>query len=551
MLTAVGRRVRLVITGREHESGQALLFVLIAVALLASIPLVLATTTVDQLPQTTRNLNYEAAYEAAQAGLNDYIQHLDANEAYGIYCKTCTQGTNGNLAFTSWVQASTSPPEYYSYAPTDNSGLISLEVSGKAGTGADAVVRSFSYSIKPASSLNDVYWSNYETRDPILGALLPSPPPDYQYCATHYDEPAADSYPNWSSLGIPQYGPPTGTDCEVSFQTGDVLNGPIYSNDTFRTCGSPVFDSSVESGNIWNTSASNAGNDYAGVQVPSSGCGGDSPSFNGPAPTKVSNQTPRTASDDLTPARTFGCFITGGAAGSPTPVNVTMTLSVSGSTTSVAWSKTTGSSGTPIVDNVASNTNNCASPITVSNLTSALIFVNGNVTISGQMTGALDVVTCDTTTDGSTGQCLGSAESNIIIPAALTYPAANKTMVSGEPVSDSHDALGLIAENFVEVTTTSSVEIDAAILALADSFYVNNWFSSSYGTLSVFGSIAQNFRGPVGQSGGIGYVKNYNYDTSLQTLFPPFFIPPNGATWSPSSYTELAPGLANSVCPSC
>ncbi len=547
MLIALTRRLRGLITGREHESGQALLFVLIAVALLASIPLALATTTADQLPQTTRNLNYEAAYEAAQAGVNDYIQHLDANEDYGIYCKGCASGTNGNLAFTTWVQASASPPEYYSYASTDTSGQIALEVSGKAGTGAGTVVRTFSYSVKPASSLNDVYWSNYETRDPAIGALWPSAPQGYQYCNVHYDQP--DPYQADESGGAPT-GPPIESACEVSFQTGDVLNGPIFSNDTFRMCGTPTFGSTVESGNIYNT-ASNAGPAYAGILVPSSGCGGNSPVFNGPAPTKIGNQTPRTASDDLTPARTYGCFITGGTApNSLTPTNVTMTLSVSGSTTSVAWS---GSGGT-IVDNAASNHNSCTSPITVSNLTSGLIFVNGNVTISGQMTGGLDVVTCSSSTDGSTGllQCNSATTSNIIISGALTYPAANKVMVSGQPMSDSHDALGLIAANSVEVTTTSSVEIDAAILALADSFYVNNWFGgSSYGTLSVFGSVAQNFRGPVGQSGGIGYVKNYNYDTSLQTLFPPYFIPPDGATWSPSSYSELAPGLSNSVCPAC
>lgn len=229
-------------------------------------------------------------------------------------------------------------------------------------------------------------------------------------------------------------------------------------------------------------------------------------------------------------------------------MNVTLTLTVSGSTTKVAWSGTGAK-----VDNVSTNTNNCTSPITVSSLTSGLIFVNGNATISGQMTGALDVVTCSSTTDASTGNCNSSTQSNIIIPAALTYPTADKVLVSGEPTSDSHDVLGLIAENFVEVTTTSTVEIDAAILALEDSFYVNNWFSGSYGTLNVFGSIAQNFRGPVGQSGGVGYVKDYNYDTSLQTLFPPFFIPPNGATWAPASYEESAAGLAKSVqnTPSC
>jgi hypothetical protein len=68
------------------------------------------------------------------------------------------------------------------------------------------------------------------------------------------------------------------------------------------------------------------------------------------------------------------------------------------------------------------------------------------------------------------------------------------------------------------------------------------------GTLTIFGSLAQNFRGPVGTVGGAsGFLKNYNYDTSLQTLFPPFFIPPNGAVWSPTAYEECAPGSGQSV----
>ena len=78
----------------------------------------------------------------------------------------------------------------------------------------------------------------------------------------------------------------------------------------------------------------------------------------------------------------------------------------------------------------------------------------------------------------------------------LTYPSANKVVASGQPGSDPHDGLGLIAQNFVELTTTSNEEIDAAILALGDSFYVNDWTSGfGYGTLNVFGSIAQNFEG--------------------------------------------------------
>lgn len=543
MLTGRTNRLSGIIARHGYEGGQALLFVLIAVTLLASIPLAIATTTIDQLPQTTRNLNYEAAYEAAQAGLNDYMQHLDANEAYGLYSKT-NLPTPSNPAFTGWVQAATVPVEYYSYSPTNKSGVIALVVSGKAGTGSTLVVRTFSYEVRPATSLNDVYWSNYETIDPNVSDTESGLPADMAYCATHYGEPSTDSYPGGPTGGvtIPANGPPD--DCQVQFYTGDVLNGPIFSNDTFRMCGTPQFLSNVQSGNIFDTNA------YpSSIWVTTNGCGSATPTL-GPAPQKVSNETPRTSSDDLVPARTYGCFITGGTSPSAlTPTNVTITLSVSAGVTTATW---TGSGGT-FVDNAAGNANTCTSPLHingVNGLTSGLIFVNGNVTISGQMTGALDVVTCSTSIETS---CNGTAPSNITISGNLTYPNGDITMAGGQPTSDSQDALGLIAQNSIEVAEVNNIQIDAAMLALQDSFYVQNWFSGSFGTLNVFGSIAQNFRGPVGTTGPTGYAKNYNYDTSLRSLFPPFFIAPNGATWSPTSYEECGAGLAKSVLnsPSC
>ena len=119
------------------EAGQALLFVLIALALLMSIPLAIATTTVDQLPQTTRNLNWDAAYEAAQAGLNDFLQDLDSSGQ--SYLTSCTKamaqaGTCNNTALYTWRQVATNPLEYYSYTPSvvPATGLVSLKVSGEA-----------------------------------------------------------------------------------------------------------------------------------------------------------------------------------------------------------------------------------------------------------------------------------------------------------------------------------------------------------------------------------------------------------------------------------
>jgi hypothetical protein len=86
-------------------------------------------------------------------------------------------------------------------------------------------VRTFDYTVRPATSLDDIYWSNYETIDPALGS-------QYSSCDQYY-----------------QSGSSPSSTCVIEFDTADVLDGPVFSNDTFRTCGSPTFESTIESGN--------------------------------------------------------------------------------------------------------------------------------------------------------------------------------------------------------------------------------------------------------------------------------------------------------------
>ena len=92
--------------------------------------------------------------------------------------------------------------------------------------------------------------------------------------------------------------------------------------------------------------------------------------------------------------------------------------------------------------------------------------------------------------------------------------------------------------------------IDAAILTLNHSFEVqqfdvgaNNCVANSpacLGKLRVFGSIAQMFRGAVGQ-GSRGYLKDYNYDSRLRYAPPPYFLDPVRASWGQKTFGEVAP----------
>ena len=84
--------------------------------------------------------------------------------------------------------------------------------------------------------------------------------------------------------------------------------------------------------------------------------------------------------------------------------------------------------------------------------------------------------------------------------------------------------------------------IDAAILSTKHSWIVDNYkCGAKLGNLTVWGSIAQFWRGPVGTGGGTGsgYIKNYNYDQRLFTKEPPNFLSPISTSWKLTRETEV------------
>lgn len=153
---------------------------------------------------------------------------------------------------------------------------------------------------------------------------------------------------------------------------------------------------------------------------------------------------------------------------------------------------------------------------------------------------------------------------------SLTLGAENDVIVEDDLIdgsSASTDALlGLIANNYVRVhhavtppvrtatgfsCTTSggpwpNLRIDAALLALAHSFVLDNHFCGALlGTLQIFGSVSQRYRGPLGQlADGVplsGFAKSYEYDDDLRFRAPPKFLDPLAAGWQVQLYSEQIP----------
>ena len=162
---------------------------------------------------------------------------------------------------------------------------------------------------------------------------------------------------------------------------------------------------------------------------------------------------------------------------------------------------------------------------------------------------------------------IGSAN-NIVIDGNICYAdtVSGGQLHGGCPAAPSTDVLGLVADNYVEINhpvdsggnnvsparrpsararstcDLSNPYIDAVILALNHSFLVNNYNTGNpLGTINIYGTIDQDWRGPVGtfNGGGIasGYAKNYQYDPRLVYLSPPYYLNPGTSQWGFAAFT--------------
>lgn len=172
---------------------------------------------------------------------------------------------------------------------------------------------------------------------------------------------------------------------------------------------------------------------------------------------------------------------------------------------------------------------------------------NGNTTITLLNTGAMQVTPPSGRTftqtippEGATVYVNGTLDLQGTLKGKLTIGTSGNMNITGNVLySDrSTDVLGLVSGAHVVVKTDANrrqdLEIDAAIMALNTSFYVDNYQSGvSRGTLHIFGGLIQKNRGAVGTFNGstgtisTGYSKDYVYDTKLVN-YPPLNFPTTG-----------------------
>ena len=487
------------------------------------------------------DLDQKRAYAAAQAGISHYIYQLNQNPNYWTLCAGYPTPATGTVGATDAGSAET-----YSYqplaattAPTgdqhcDTANAVGTMVEGgsssapgtfrisSTGTSSN-VSRTIVAQFKQPSFLNYVYYTDYETLDPAA-LYNPSNP----YLPGHTSEPTdcAQHYPN------------RGSDCGggIEFVSADKINGPLHSEDTLEICDSPTFG----------RPGGNDALETPGLSPEADGC------QNNPTINNVSRSNnphappltpPATNLQILNIAQSGGYVYTG-----RTTIVLNrsmMTVTSPGTTNStshptgsnVPWpsngviyvstptSPSCGVAYTPFTANAAyTGDTNCGNAYVSGTYSQALtiatdndIIINGNILENG-------VTPPATPTGGAELGLVANDFVRIYHPITGTNPGA-----SGGPCSATN-ATGSL----------SGPDVYAAILAVKHSFIVDNYnCGAPLGTLTVWGAIAQLFRGPVGISGNAdGYAKNYSYDDRLATTEPPYFLSPASTAWYVSSETE-------------
>jgi hypothetical protein len=535
------------------------------------------TVAADGLRKTDSNQDYNGALDAAYAGIEEYQSRLASDVGYyrygnpsALFSKapissssvTLPTGANANAAFGigvagTWATVPGSSPVASFRYEVDNSkyastGAIRIRSTGRVGQ----VTRSVVADLKQSGFIDFLYFTDYEVQDPALTGLTA--------CKKHIWEGRSNSCST------------------IQFASGDTIQGPLHSNDTLTICGS-TFNGTVTTSNpnspiyvkpggcsnaTWGVGTgpiyqaaitmppTNAElkketrNDLTASEVPIPGCLYTGPTvitftsngkMNVKSPWTLKTNIAATAAGATAPAK---CGVPGTASGSlgstsgatidVIPANVIYVQNVptlttdpnyrSGTPTSFAcvnsnagW--TFGTTQFPASGELTPNGSTSANP--------AYGCKNGDLFVQGQFKGAMTM----------------AAENYIYVTGDLTY------------VDAAQDILGLVGNGAVWVwnpmktqngntrpqLTDSSRTINAAILSVAHTFQVQNYDqgSTSRGTLNVVGSIAQTFRGPVGLTSGVGYLKNYKYDTRLAFMAPPKFLSPVSSAYGVTQFAGV------------
>jgi Tfp pilus assembly protein PilX len=489
-----------------------------AVALLSVLSAAALAAARGDLNLTQHDLDRKKAFAAAQAGIADFSYHLNNDNSYWAKCTEVPdpnamndvgETTNRRTLSGGGEYAIESlPAEGYAKCDPNNSESMIEKAEGVAGTfriratGFDGDAEaSIVAAYKRTSFLDFIYMTNYETSDPLTYGSSSEVTRANNECKKYRRERRS----SWCNT--------------IVFRTGDEIRGPLHTNDELAICGEPTFGRGPA--DTIEVSAKDPGwFDYN-----CSGFGTADPDFVGPL---------KTTADILEPPPTNGEL-----------------QSIAGSAYTFTCASSIVLSGTNMT--VESYSFNGTKPFPASGVVYIANGNEGDCNERGRRWSACPSLSSPYKATYSKEVKCGNVFVSGNYSGKLTIAADNDIIINGNINREGSGMLGLIANNFIRVwhpypsqggagscgsgfgsEGIEDLEIDAAILAIAHSFIVDHYdCGASLGTLTVNGSISQQFRGPVGTTGspGTGYLKDYTYDDRLRYMEPPHFLEPVKSSW--------------------
>jgi Tfp pilus assembly protein PilX len=578
---------------RPDDRGSSVLLVMACLTAMAVFATVALSMSVGSLKFADRQTSWNQALAAAEAGVADYLSRLNKDDGYwqkvdctnkalkGSKTGSNTCGWNSSTP-AGWQTVTGMPNASFHYdvntTSTYTNGAVRVTSTGRV----DGITRSVDVRLRRGGFGEFLYYTVYETLDPADERSYGINNTTAATQCTRYDWPTLPTSQRRTSMCL-----------DINFITGDVINGPLHTNDAFRVIGTPRFKGTTTTSNPRCRSSESGPPPTAYCYVNG---GSANPTFERGIAYRAEIELPTTIGDlrkYVTPGQTPtpGCLYTG-----QTRIKFLPVSSSSAVQQMTVWSKASGQTASPTLNN------GCGTKSALASAAGATIPVPQNNLIlvqdvpSGQSYPTTSQCKTTSTTHnvgdglplaGTTGTYpdfdlnLNFAESNCRYGSAwvegslkgrLTIATDNNIIVTNNLTyfggRTGTDSLGLIAKNSVRVYhpvkctrkddgecdqwanmagSKTNIEIQAAILTLQHSFSVQMYYRGSpLGSLKLFGSFAQRFRGPVGtnSSGGSiasGYLKDYTYDTRLRYAPPPYFLDPVRSGWSQKTFGEVVP----------
>ncbi len=460
------------------------------------------------ISQSRDDRDTKQAYAAAESGLQWYMNGLGRDNVYYLKCDnppapSATEVAPVNQRYTSgtfkWRNIPNEASKYGielipapgfsscsttdQYSVIDSEGNLQLRITGRSRDETRTIIAT----LRRQNFLDYIYFTHFETLDP-----------------------AAYSDPVTAEANCAKYRSLRTSYCvEIQFDDDDDVLGPFHTNDNVMVCGTTQFGENSRDRIEINGST---------PWVAAGGCGAN-PNVVGTLIHPAGELGMPPSNQELRNIALPAYRFTG-----KTKINLTGTNMVVTNANLVGGQQTMNlpSNGVIYVDNIS-----CTSSY-------------------------------DRTADYTESSNCGNAYVHGSYGSNLTIGAANDIIIDEDLTRASSELLmGLVANNFVRVYhpcsggtngvgSISDITIQAAILALQHSFLVDNWgCGASLGRLNVEGAIAQYYRGPVGTTGGTGYLKNYSYNRRLKYREPPFFLDPQQASWRISRQSEQVPPMTN------